>query len=79
MADWIKCSERLPDDDTYVVAAKHYGYDITPDAYVSWFFNGVFHVCTDAIEASNHDGGACIGSTITVTHWLPIPPPEQDI
>lgn len=73
MSEWIKCSDRMPNDDSYVVAAKHYGHGITPDCFVAWFYIGNFHVFTDGIEASNYDGGACITSTITPTHWLALP------
>ena len=74
MSEWIKCSDRLPKDDQYVVAAHHYCDGVLPDMYVAWYINGRFSVCEDALEASNHEGGACITCTINVTHWMPIPP-----
>ena len=38
-SQWISVDDRLPDDDSIVVAAHFYGYGIrtTPDAAVCWF------------------------------------------
>lgn len=77
MCKWISVKDRLPDDDSYVVAAHHYCGSIMPDMYVSWFIHGTFTVCDDALEASNYDGGACITSKIEVTHWMPLPEPSK--
>lgn len=78
MSDWIKCSERLPDEDSYVVAAKHYGSGMPPDAAVCWFIHGRFCLHDDGLSASNYDGGACISMDFQVTHWMPLPDPPKD-
>lgn len=62
-------TERLPENDSLVVAAKMYGHGIEPDAAVCWFMNYQFHAETDGLDASNHDGGACISLDMTPTHW----------
>ena len=72
MGEWVSIDVALPEDDSYVVAAKSYGFDILPDMYVAWFYNGRFHVCDDALEAENHDGLACITSKVVPTHWMKI-------
>ena len=70
---WIKCSDRMPEDDSYVVAAE-IGHDGTIYAAVaSWFLHNRFNLMEDGISASNYDGGACIDMNLSVTHWMPLP------
>lgn len=68
---WIPVSERLPDDDTYVVAADIAHGEIY-SAFAAWFVNGRFSVM-DGLSASNHDGGAIIEIDMPITHWRPLP------
>lgn len=72
---WVPVEERMPDEDSYVVAAKMYGHGIDPDMAVCLFSSGQFYVSADALEASNYDGGACITLDIKPTHWTPTPKP----
>ena len=76
--EWIPVSERLPDEDAVVV-----GRSDDPIEYCDYavfnFFNGIFHLNTDGLEASNYDGGAVIKCEFAVTHWMPLPAaPEQN-
>ncbi len=73
MKEWISVNDRLPDDDTLVVAAHIYEYATDIDAAVCWFLHGKFHVYEDGIEASNYDGGATISLDMEITHWCRLP------
>ena len=75
---WIPVSERLPDEDAVVV-----GKSDAPIEYCDYavfnFFNGIFHLNTDGLEASNYDGGAVIKCEFVVVEWTPLPSaPEQN-
>jgi hypothetical protein len=76
MSEWISVSDRLPGQNTLVVAAKLYEYIDDPDACLCNFFQGAFHVNTDGLEASNYDGGAAITMNFEPTHWLLVMPPR---
>lgn len=69
---WIKCSEKMPEEDSYVVAAEFIGKEMCA-AYASWFLHNHFNLMEDGITASNYDGGACISVDVNVTHWIPLP------
>ena len=75
---WISVEERLPEDDSFVVAAYHYGFTCDPDAAVCDFYNGGFQLNTDGLDAENHDGVATITMDFKVTHWMPLPKPPKE-
>jgi len=72
MSEWISVKDRLPDEDSYVVAGANINYG-PPDAAVFWFFHGGFHLHTDGLSAENYDGGACINCDFEPTHWFALP------
>lgn len=74
---WIPVSERLPDDDTYAVAADIAHGEIY-SAFAAWFIHGRFSVM-EGLSASNYDGGAIIEIDTPITHWMPLPAsPQQE-
>lgn len=73
---WIPCSQRMPDDDTYVVAAD-IGHGEIYSAFAAWFIHGRFSVM-DGLSASNYDGGAMIEIDMPITHWQPLPAPPNE-
>jgi len=75
---WISVEDRLPEDDSFVVAAYHYGFTCDPDAAVCDFYNGGFQLNTDGLDAENHDGVATITMDFKVTHWMPLPKPPKE-
>ncbi len=77
MSQWIKCSERMPEEDSYVVAAE-IGSATLYSFVASWFLHGRFNLMEDGLSASNYDGGACISMNLSITHWMPLPEPPQE-
>ncbi len=75
MSEWISVDDRLPDEDSLVVAARLYEHIDDPDACLCNFYHKIFSVNTDGLEASNFDGGAVITMTFEPTHWLLVMPP----
>lgn len=69
---WISVKDKLPTENSMVVAAYIYEHSC-PDAAICDFYGGSFHLNTDGMEASNYDGGASIIMTFSITHWLPLP------
>lgn len=65
--EWIKCSDRMPDDGPVIGFEEetgdvyYYHYDAEEDIFVFSNFMGE-HVC---------DHG-------DVTHWMPLPPPPTE-
>lgn len=74
MSEWISVKTRLPEEDSLVVAAQLYDYN-TPDACICNFYDGVFVLNEDGLEASNYDGDAQIAMTFAPTHWILLPDP----
>ena len=75
---WIPVSDRLPDEDSIVVG-KSGGHIEYCDYAVFNFFNGIFCLNTDGVEASNYDGGAVIKCNFVVMEWMYLPSaPEQN-
>ena len=72
---WIPVSERMPDDDTYAVAADIAHGEIY-SAFAAWFIHGRFSVM-EGLSASNYDGGAIIEIDTPITHWMPLPAAPQ--
>lgn len=79
MSEWISVEERLPDEDILVVAAHHYSYCQIPDAAVCRLLHGMFYLHEDGITAENYDGGARPRLDMEVTHWMPLPAPQEDL
>ncbi|EQA3420201.1 DUF551 domain-containing protein [Cronobacter dublinensis] len=75
MSEWIKCSERMPENDDYVLVADfdaHYtscepNYQIA--CYGDWFKNNY----------PSWDNGDGLGVNLkTITHWMPLPAPPDE-
>lgn len=63
--EWIKCSERMPDPDSKVIAYTSWG-QIIFDMHYMW---------------SKYDSEWISEATMwrgIVTHWMPIPNPPED-
>ncbi len=67
MTEWIKCSERLPEDVTKVLIAVLNPWGYTVEA--SWWCGGgdppYWSVGDDMIDVEH------------VTHWMPLPEPPK--
>ena len=79
MSNWISVEDRLPRDDSLVVAAYFYEHYRIPDAVVCNFYNGNFKLNTDGLEASNYFGEATITMEFKATHWMPLPEPPKTL
>ena len=67
MGEWIKCSERMPEEGEAVLVYDdlrqvHEGYYLRYGDYVSW----VIH----SYDSSYYDEA-------NVTHWMPLPEPPE--
>lgn len=67
--EWIKCSERLP-DNTQMLLAFSQGEIVA--AYWNWVVN--------PIDYKKYKDFTCLsGCTLDgVTHWMPLPPPPTE-
>ena len=68
MSQWIKCSERMPEEGEDVIIYDdlrqvHEGYYIQCGDYVSW-------------EISSYDPSYY--DEVNVTHWMPLPEPPAE-
>lgn len=73
---WIKCSDRMPEDGQDVVIV---------DAANSRFYGGAVvkydaphFILIGGLIAENYDGGAVVELDMEVTHWLALPQPPTD-
>ena len=73
--EWISVEDRLPNEDSFVVAARIYDALGDIDACVCDFYHGQFFLNSEGLESSNYDGGALIVMDFKPTHWMPIPEP----
>lgn len=73
MSEWIKCEDKMPDEDTYAVIAEIGSEGDIYCAAAAWFINGIF-VPMDGLSASNYDGGALIEINMHISHWMRLPP-----
>lgn len=64
MAEWIACSERLPEPDTDVLVAVELGICSFLDVGV--YRRGAWSLAPNLDECGAH-----------VTHWQPLPPPPE--
>ncbi|ECD0004729.1 DUF551 domain-containing protein [Escherichia coli] len=73
--EWIKCSERLPDDEADVLCFGQYGdNDIDDERYqfMGWLSSkGI----KDIWRVSD---GNSQNSRARVTHWMPLPEPPSE-
>lgn len=69
---WIKCSDRMPEDDQIVVIINS-GHGCIYEAAVVTRRGDNFYLMDDGLEASNYDGGAVISLDIEPPHWIPLP------
>jgi hypothetical protein len=79
MNKWISVEDRLPDEDSFVVAAHIYYYSGDIDACVCDFFNGQFFLNEDGLEESSYEGGAGIVMDFKPTHWMTLPEPPKEV
>lgn len=73
--EWIKCSERLPDDEADVLCFGQYGdNDIDDERYqfMGWLSSkGIKDIwCVSDGNSQN--------SRARVTHWMPLPEPPSE-
>jgi hypothetical protein len=78
MSEWISVEDRLPNEGSFVVAARMYDY-CDPDACVCDFLNGHFLLSTDGLLASNNDGGAEVEMDFKPTHWMLLPELPKEV
>lgn len=64
---WIPVSERLPEDNTLVIAVHKFGD--SQNVFPSWFRNSKFHYQAEMIYECEDP----------VTHWRPLPQPPEKI
>ena len=79
MADWIKCSDRMPDEDTAVLiyAPKTRRHDV--DICVAKFSRWGCRANEPWWESMGSYGGDCKNDfdSANVTHWMPLPSPPE--
>ncbi|EKN5935046.1 DUF551 domain-containing protein [Yersinia enterocolitica] len=74
---WIKCSDRMPEDDQVVVIINS-GHGFLYEAAVVTRRGPHFDLM-DGLEASNYDGGEVVRLDMEATHWMPLPAaPEKE-
>lgn len=69
MGDWIKCTERMP-EETEVFG----GDDFSPDVLVIDQFKDMFVACTHWGKWIRLKHDDCV-----ISHWQPLPAPPEDI
>ncbi|HEN3465168.1 TPA: DUF551 domain-containing protein [Yersinia enterocolitica] len=75
---WIKCSDRMPEDDQVVVIINS-GHGFLYEAAVVTRRGPHFDLM-DGLEASNYDGGAVVRLDMEATHWMQLPAaPEKPL
>lgn len=77
MSDWIKCSDRLPDEDVIVIGSgflygkPENGRYVEPTILAEGEFHGLI-TDEDGEVVADFDG------TMDPTHWQPLPSPPKD-
>ena len=72
MGEWISVEDRLPNSDEKVLA--YYGYN-HGDGVSDQRFIGVLDYY--AFDEKPHFQHTNAGFGLTVTHWMPLPPPPK--
>lgn len=78
MSNWIKCSERLPDDEQVVICSGYIYNNPALGRFVepAVFFDGNFF-----FVGQNEDGETCADLDVDMhppTHWQPFPDAPAD-
>lgn len=68
---WIKCKDRMPEDDQTVVIVDAGHGCLYGGAVVSW--SGSHFYLIGGLSAENYDGGAIVELDMEATHWMPLP------
>lgn len=69
MSEWIKCSERMPDKDSKVIAYTSFGQII---------FGMHYRWKKYELQALDPLVSECTSWQGSVTHWMPLPEPPTD-
>lgn len=83
MSEWIKCSERLPEVDEYVLIRQRYTRDTMISRIAQWGY--WVEQCENLVV--NGDATASLDICMVkspseyerVTHWMPLPQPPEDV
>lgn len=70
MTEWIKCSDRLPEDDQAVIM---YELGQTGLPLIGWYENEFVDVPGFYIAHSFQN------ARVHVTHWMPLPKPPENV
>lgn len=78
MGEWIKCSDRLPHQDSRVLVWEKWS-----DSPFVGYLNqhGMWRADTEHYDADGGYSGATVISDVSqslVTHWQPLPEPPHD-
>lgn len=75
MSEWIKCSERMPEDDEFVYVWPRPDFGV--ELYVGQYCED--HIKGDGWYAQVYENNYGIEwHQIKVTHWMPLPEPPAD-
>lgn len=72
MAEWIKCSDRMPPDGEYVLAWEKW----SEVPFIGEYSRGCWGVSKEHYDChAGWDGGVVVASVTDslVTHWMPLP------
>ena len=77
MSDWIKCSERMPENGANVICV---GFIFDNPENGQWVVSCVFEDGTFYGQSHDGQGEICIDYDIEMhppTHWMPLPEPPK--
>lgn len=75
MSEWIKTSERMPDDNQMVVIIDSEHGSIYAGA--TCIYSAPRFILIAGLRAENYDGGAVVELDLEATHWMPLSPPQD--